>query len=67
MDLFFVLVALLLLAFPIIAIAAFVKSVGLSEHLRRVEARHSCGHAARARAAGASTDSARRRAHDLGA
>src|SRR5215471_4459238 len=39
MDLFFVLVALLLLAFPIIAIAAFVKSVGLSEHLRRVEAR----------------------------
>ena len=39
MDLFFVLLALLLLAFPIIAIAALVKSVGLSEHLRRVEAR----------------------------
>src|SRR5262249_12950147 len=29
----------LLLAFPIIAIAALVKSVGLGEHLRRVEAR----------------------------
>ena len=39
MDLFFVLLALLLLAFPIIAIAALVKSVGLSEHLRRVEGR----------------------------
>ena len=39
MDLFFVLLALLLLAFPIIAITALVKSVGLSEHLRRVEAR----------------------------
>jgi uncharacterized membrane protein len=39
MDLFFVLLALLLLALPIIAIAALVKSVGLSEHLRRVEAR----------------------------
>src|SRR5215470_6653893 len=39
MDLFFVLLALLVLAFPIIAIAALVKSVGLSEHLRRVEAR----------------------------
>ena len=38
MDLSFVL--LLLLAFPIIAIAALVKSVGLGEHLRRVEARH---------------------------
>jgi len=38
MDLFFVLLALLLLAFPIIAITALVKSVGLSEHLRRVEA-----------------------------
>src|SRR5215469_7901015 len=39
MDLFFVLLALLLLAFPIIAITALVKSVGLSEHLRRIEAR----------------------------
>ena len=39
MDLSFVLLALLLLAFPIIAIAALVKSVGLGEHLRRVEAR----------------------------
>src|SRR5215469_12291444 len=39
MELFFVLLALLLLAFPIIAIAALVKSVGLSKHLRRVEAR----------------------------
>src|SRR5262245_65336530 len=39
MDLFFVLLGLLLLAFPIIAIAALVKSVGLGEHLRRVEAR----------------------------
>jgi uncharacterized membrane protein len=39
MDLFFVLLALLLLAFPIIAIAALVKSVGLGEHLRRVDAR----------------------------
>src|SRR5262245_66043898 len=39
MDLFFVLLVLLLLAFPIIAIAALVKSVGLGEHLRRVEAR----------------------------
>ena len=34
MDLFFVLLALLLLAFPIIAIAALVKSVGLGEHLQ---------------------------------
>jgi hypothetical protein len=39
MDLFFVLLGLLLLAFPIIAITALVKSVGLGEHLRRVEAR----------------------------
>src|SRR6516225_404373 len=39
MDLFFVLLALLLLAFPIIAIAALVKSVGLGERLRRVDAR----------------------------
>lgn len=39
MDLSFVLLALLLLAFPIIAIAALVKSVGLGEHLRRVDAR----------------------------
>ena len=39
MDLFFVLLALLLLAFPIIAIVALVKSVGLGEHLRRVDAR----------------------------
>jgi len=39
MELFFVLLGLLLLAFPIIAIAALVKSVGLGEHLRRLEAR----------------------------
>src|SRR5262245_18035726 len=39
MDLFFVLLGLLLLAFPIIAIAALVESVRLGGHLRRVEAR----------------------------
>jgi uncharacterized membrane protein len=39
MDLLFVLLGLLLLAFPIIAITALVKSVGLAEHLRRLEAR----------------------------
>jgi uncharacterized membrane protein len=39
MELFFVLLGLLLLAFPIIAIAALVKSVGLGERLRRLEAR----------------------------
>ena len=40
MDLFFVVLALLLLlAFPIMAIVALVKSVGLGEQLRRVETR----------------------------
>src|SRR3954453_13538211 len=39
MDAFFVVLALLVLAFPIIAIVALVKSVGLGEQLRRVEAR----------------------------
>jgi len=39
MELFFLLLGLLLLAFPIIAIAALVKSVSLGEHLRRVETR----------------------------
>ena len=39
MDAFFVVLALLVLAFPIIAIVALVKSVGLGEHLRRVETR----------------------------
>src|SRR5438093_12460725 len=39
MELFFFLLGLLLLAFPIIAITALVKSVGLAEHLRRLEAR----------------------------
>ena len=36
MDAFFVVLALLVLAFPIIAIVALVKSVGLGEQLRRV-------------------------------
>jgi uncharacterized membrane protein len=39
MDTFFVVLALLVLAFPIIAIVALVKSVGLGEQLRRVETR----------------------------
>ena len=39
MELFFNLLGLLLLGFPIIAIVALVKSVGLGEHLRRLEAR----------------------------
>ena len=39
MDLFFVVLALLLLAFPVIAIVALVKSVGLGQQLRRIEAR----------------------------
>jgi uncharacterized membrane protein len=39
MELFFVLLGLVLLTFPIIAIAALVKSVGLGEHLRRLEVR----------------------------
>ena len=39
MELFFFLLGLLLLAFPIIAIIALVKSIGLAERLRRVEAR----------------------------
>ena len=39
MDAFFVVLALLVLAFPIIAIVALVKSVGLGEQLRRVETR----------------------------
>ena len=39
MDLFFVVLVLLLLAFPIMAIAALVKTVGLGGQLRRVEVR----------------------------
>ena len=39
MDLFFVVLVLLLLAFPVIAIVALVKSVGLGQQLRRIEAR----------------------------
>jgi uncharacterized membrane protein len=39
MDLFFVVLGLLVLAFPIMAIVALVKSVGLGEQLRRVETR----------------------------
>src|ERR1700730_2130411 len=39
MELFFFLLGLLLLAFPIIAIVALVKSIGLGERLRRLEAR----------------------------
>src|SRR3954447_6242485 len=39
MDAFFVVLGLLVLAFPIIAIVALVKSVGLGEQLRRVETR----------------------------
>src|SRR6476619_1366528 len=39
MDSFFVVLGLLVLAFPIMAIVALVKSVGLGEQLRRVETR----------------------------
>src|SRR4051794_6602710 len=39
MDAFFVVLGLLVLAFPIIAIVALVKSVWLGEQLRRVEMR----------------------------
>jgi uncharacterized membrane protein len=39
MDLFFVILGLLLLAFPIIAIVALVKVVGLGDRLRRLETR----------------------------
>jgi len=39
MDAFFVVLGLLVLAFPIMAIVALVKSVGLGEQLRRVETR----------------------------
>ena len=39
MDVFFVVLVLLLLAFPIMAIAALVKTVGLGGQLRRVEVR----------------------------
>jgi uncharacterized membrane protein len=39
MELFFVVLGLLLLAFPVMAIAALVKTVGLGEQLRRVEVR----------------------------
>ncbi|MEA2970290.1 MAG: hypothetical protein QOE78_3551, partial [Alphaproteobacteria bacterium] len=39
MSVFLVVLILLLLAFPIVAIAALVKSVGLGEQLRRVETR----------------------------
>jgi hypothetical protein len=57
MELFFVLLGLVLLTFPIIAIAALVKSVGLGEHLRRLEVRlagartrHGCADDGRGRA-----------------
>jgi uncharacterized membrane protein len=39
MELLFFLLGLLLLAFPIIAVVALVKSIGLAERLRRVETR----------------------------
>jgi uncharacterized membrane protein len=39
MEAFFILLGLLLLAFPIIAIVALVKSVGLGDQLRRLDAR----------------------------
>src|SRR6266852_3992445 len=39
MESFFILLGLLLLAFPIVAIVALVKSVGLGDQLRRVDAR----------------------------
>src|SRR6187397_1688732 len=39
MDSFFVVLGLLVLAFPIMVIVALVKSVGLGEQLRRVETR----------------------------
>ena len=68
MDLFFVVLALLVLAFPIIAIVALVKSVGLGEQLRRVETRlaaleraRAAPAPARAGAAGARTAARRRR------
>jgi hypothetical protein len=38
MELFFFLLGLLLLAFPIIAVVALVKSIGLGERLFRAEA-----------------------------
>jgi uncharacterized membrane protein len=38
MELFFFLLGLLLLAFPVIAVVALVKSIGLGERLRRLEA-----------------------------
>lgn len=39
MDVFFVVLGLLLLAFPIMAIAALVKTIGIREQLRQVEVR----------------------------
>ena len=39
MEGFFILLGLLLLAIPIIAIVALVKSIGAGEHLRRIELR----------------------------
>src|SRR5262245_3559476 len=39
MDTFFILVGLFLLAFPIIAIVALVKSVTLADQLRRIDIR----------------------------
>ena len=39
MEVFFVVLGLLLLAFPIMAIAALVKTIGIREQLRRVEVR----------------------------
>ena len=39
MEALFILLVLLLLAFPIIAIVALVKAVGLGDQLRRLDAR----------------------------
>ncbi|HEY6965828.1 MAG TPA: DUF2339 domain-containing protein, partial [Burkholderiales bacterium] len=39
MDVFFVVLGLLLLAFPIMAIAALVKTIGIREQLRQIEVR----------------------------
>jgi hypothetical protein len=41
MELFFFLLGLLLLAFPIIAVVALVKSIGLGERLFRADSRQS--------------------------
>jgi hypothetical protein len=38
MELFFFLLGLLQLAFPVIAVVALVKSIGLGDRLRRIDA-----------------------------